>query len=78
MEDIEKEFGLTPLRDYRIRAAKAVESARSKAARPAHAGLRRTRAGVARGNQFQQVFRAAGLPRLPDEYSGDVWFQTPL
>ena len=28
--DIEKEFGLTPLRDYRIRAAQAIESARSK------------------------------------------------
>jgi beta-ureidopropionase len=30
VEDIEKEFGLTPLRDYRVRAAKAIESARSK------------------------------------------------
>ncbi len=34
--DIEKEFGLTPLRDYRIRAAKEVESARSKAGQPAN------------------------------------------
>ena len=31
VDDINKEFGLTPLRDYRIRAAKAVESFRSKA-----------------------------------------------
>jgi beta-ureidopropionase len=30
VDDINKEFGLTPLRDYRVRAAKAVESARSK------------------------------------------------
>jgi beta-ureidopropionase len=27
VEDIEKEFGLTPLRDYRVRAAKAIEAA---------------------------------------------------
>ncbi len=38
VEDIEKEFGLTSLRGYRIRAAEAIESARSKAARPANTG----------------------------------------
>jgi predicted amidohydrolase len=38
VEDIEKEFGLSPLQQYRIRAGKAVESARSKAARPAQSG----------------------------------------
>jgi beta-ureidopropionase len=38
VEDLEKEFGLTPLQDYRIRAARAVESARTK-------GVRRTTAG---------------------------------
>jgi hypothetical protein len=31
VEDIEKEFGLTPLQDYRLRAAKATEAARAKA-----------------------------------------------
>jgi beta-ureidopropionase len=36
--DIEREFSLSPLRQYRIRAGKAVESARSKAAQSAHAG----------------------------------------
>ena len=29
VEDLEKEFGLTPLNDYRVRAAKAVEAART-------------------------------------------------
>ena len=38
VEDIEKEFSLSPLRQYRIRAGKAVESARRKAARSPHAG----------------------------------------
>jgi predicted amidohydrolase len=32
VEDLEKEFGLTPLRDYRIRAGKAIDSARHRAA----------------------------------------------
>ncbi len=30
VEDLEKEFGLTPLDDYRVRAAKAVDAARSR------------------------------------------------
>lgn len=38
VEGIEKEFGLTPLRDYRIRAAKAIDSARRKATLPASTG----------------------------------------
>jgi hypothetical protein len=33
VDEIEKEFGLTPLQHYRVRAGKAVESAR-----PAHGG----------------------------------------
>jgi hypothetical protein len=32
VEDLQKEFGLTPLDDYRIRAAQAVEAARTRAA----------------------------------------------
>ncbi len=32
VEDLQKEFGLTPLDDYRVRAAQAVEAARARAA----------------------------------------------
>ena len=32
VEDLQKEFGLTPLNEYRVRAAKTIEAARSRVA----------------------------------------------